>query len=61
MKRELNIKGINFYIGNQTPRKNPFERGQIYRLFVDNTPTSYTFHTIREARIFIYKNFYIWL
>ena len=61
MKRSINIKGINFYIGNQTPRRNQFERGQKYKLYVDDMPTGYTFRTIKDCRSFIYKNYFIWL
>lgn len=61
MKRNINYKGIPFYIGNYTPRNNEYEKGQHYKLFVDDMPTQYTFSTIREARTFIYKNYFIWL
>lgn len=61
MKRNINIKGIAFYIGNCTPRKNEFERGLKYRLFVDDLPTDYCFSTIKEAKEFINNNYFIWL
>jgi hypothetical protein len=61
MKREIIVKDIVFYIGNQTPRRNEYERGQKYRLFVGGRPTSYTFHTIKEAKTFIEKNYFIWM
>lgn len=61
MKRQETIKGILFEVGNQTPRRNEYERGQKYRLFVDGIPTGYTFATIKAAREFYRKNFFIWL
>lgn len=61
MKREIKKSGILFYIGNYTPRKNEFERGLKYRLFVDGVPTSNTFETIHAARDYINKNYFIYL
>lgn len=61
MKREIIVKDILFYIGNQTPRRNEYERGQKYRLFVEGRPTSYTFRTLKEAKTFIEKNYFIWM
>lgn len=61
MKRELEIKGIKFYIGNYTPRKNTFERRLAYQLYVDGIPTDYKFVRIREAQKFVQKNYWIWL
>lgn len=61
MKRYIYIKGIEFYIGNQTPRRNEYERGQKYRLFVDGRPTGYSFHTIAAAKDFINKNYFCWM
>ena len=61
MQREIIIKDIHFYIGNQTPRRNEYERGQKYRLYADGIPTGYTFTTIKEAKNFILKNYYIFL
>ena len=61
MKRNIKIKDIDFYIGNQTPRRNEYERGQKYRLYADGTPTGYTFETIKAAKDFITKNYYIFM
>lgn len=61
MKRDFNIKGITFHIGNYTPRKNEYERGLKYRLFVGDRPTNYVFTTIKQAKEFINKNYFIWL
>lgn len=61
MKRDFTYKGIDFHIGGYTPRKNEFERGLKYKLFVDNTPTDYCFSTIHETRNFVFKNYFIWL
>lgn len=61
MKRTETIKGIFFEIGNRTPRRNEYERGQKYFLIVDGIPTGHTFQTIKAAREFYRKNYYIWL
>ncbi len=61
MKRDKNIKGLIFHLGNYTPRKNEFERGLKYRLFVDNIPTGYTFGTLREGWQFVNDNYWRWL
>lgn len=61
MKRNVTFKGIDFHIANYTPRKNEYERGLKYKLFVAGIPTSYCFCTIREARNFISKNYFMWL
>lgn len=61
MKRDIEKKGILFHIGNQTPRKNEYERGLKYRLFVNGYPTSHAFCTIREAKEFAEKNYFLWM
>ena len=61
MKREIIIKDIKFYIANYTPRRNEYERGQKYKLFVDEIPTAYTFTTIKAAKSFIKSNYYIFM
>lgn len=67
MKREIEKKGILFCIGNQTPRRNEYERGQKYRLFVidaatgEHIPTSATFHTIKAAREYVEKNYFLYM
>ena len=66
MNRDFIVHGVHFMIGNQTPRKNEFERGLKYRLFVRDVdygymPTQYTFSTIHEGIKFINKNYFIWL
>jgi hypothetical protein len=61
MKRDFDIKGIHFEVGNFTPRHNPYERGLKYRLFVDDIPTSHVFSTIKEAKNFAGSNYFIWL
>lgn len=57
MKREFEYKGIIFYIGNYTPRRNEFERGCKYKLFYgpDHIPTDWIFGTIKEAKEFIQR------
>ena len=54
MKREFTYKDIIFYVGNYTPRKNEFERGCKYKLFIgpDRIPTDYIFETIKQAKEF---------
>ena len=59
MKRNMNINGIEVYIGNFTPRHNEYERGLKYRVYIDSMPTSYVFSTIHEAKSWVQKN--IWL
>lgn len=61
MKRNFEIKGIQFSVGNYTPRHNYFERGLKYRLFVGGIPTEYVFETIKRAKRFAEVNYYIWL
>ena len=61
MKREIIKKDIVFYIGNQTPRRNEYERGQKYRLYADGIPTAHTFDTIKAAKDFINTNYYIFM
>lgn len=63
MRRDVEYKGIMFHIGNFTPRNNEYERGLKYRLFVgpEMIPTDHVFMTIREAKTFIEKNYWLWL
>lgn len=61
MKRDIEKKGILFHIGNQTPRRNEYERGQKYRLFVEGIPTGQTFATIKAAREYIEKNYFLYM
>ena len=60
MNRVINIHGINFEVVNRMPRKNQFERGQKYGLFVDNIPTSATFSTIKSALKWVNENWFIY-
>lgn len=61
MQRNFDIKGVLFEICNHTPRNNEYEKGLKYKLFVDGFPTSYCFDTIRNAKDFATKNYFIWL
>ena len=61
MNRDIDIKGIHFHISNYTPRRNTFERGIKYKLFVDYIPTEYHFSTIKECKSWIEKNYYIFM
>lgn len=64
MKREIEYKGIKFFIGNYTPRKNEYEKGLKYKLYVkryspitrpdgEYIPTDSCFETIRQAKEWI--------
>ena len=64
MTRDFIIHDIHFMIGNNTPRKNEYERGQNYRLYVRDVdygymPTKHTFCTIREGVEFINNNYWL--
>ena len=63
MKRIYKINNVIFEIGNRTPRRNEFERGQKYRIYADGIPTGYTFATVKEAKSFIFSkdNYYIYM
>lgn len=69
MKRHFTIKGINFFLGNMTPRNNEFEKGLKYRLFVEGVesqsgqwfPTSHVFCTLKEGKEFAKREFWRWL
>ena len=61
MKREFIYKGISFYIGNYAPRKNEFEKGLKYQVFVDYSGyygTGAKFATIKSAKEWIKRNIY---
>lgn len=72
MKRKFTVKAktsdtyIFFEVYNRTPRRNEYERGQVYGLAVGNAageyrPTGHTFSTIRAAKEYATKNYFIWL
>ena len=64
MKREVTIKGIDFFLGNYTPRNNPYEKGMKYRVFLKDEkgfiPTSYIFATLKDSKEFLEKNYWMW-
>ena len=61
MKRDIQIKGIDFHIGNYTPRRNEYEKGLKYKLYAGGIPTDHVFSTLREAKEFINNNYWLWL
>lgn len=61
MKRDFEIKGVQFHLGNYTPRRNEFERGLKYQLYVDGIPTGYKFNTLKEGKVYATKNYFSWL
>lgn len=61
MRRDIEKRGILFHIGNRTPRRNEYERGQKYALFVNGIPSGHTFHTIKAAREYIEQNYFLYL
>ena len=61
MKRDFEVKGMRFHLGNYTARNNEFERGLKYRLYVDDIPTIYLFSTIKEGKEFAKHNYWMWL
>lgn len=61
MKRDFEVKGIRFHLGNYTPRRNEFERGLKYQLYVDGIPTGYKFNTLKEGKAYATKNYFSWL
>lgn len=66
MRREVEVKGIRFYLANYTPRKNEYEKGLKYKIFLMTDtdgyiPTSYVFETLKEAKAFLNKNYFMWM
>ena len=61
MQREFDIKGVHFEIANYRPRKNEFERGLKYQLFVNGYSTGYYFETINKAKEYARKNYFVWM
>lgn len=72
MNRHFNFKGIHFYIGNYTPRRNEFERGLKYELYIIEPlqgsmyplytiSTGYKFETIKQAKKYAVENYFCWL
>jgi len=72
MKRDFIITAndgteIFFRIGNRTPRRNEYERGLKYHLYVMDKkdfifyPTGRYYSTIKEAKEDARKNYFIWL
>ena len=61
MKNKFTYKGVNFEIGRYTPRKNEFERGLKYQLFVGDIPTGAKFETKHGAKNYAIENIYMWL
>lgn len=69
MNRNINYKGISFYIANYTPRRNQYEKGLKYQLFIKSPdyiaphpeyiPTNIYFCTIHEGKRWIKANYYI--
>lgn len=60
MKNDFTIKGIEFHIGGYTPRKNEFEKGLKYQLYVNDRPTGYKFCTKHECKEYAEKNYWCW-
>lgn len=52
---------IKFELCSYTPRKNIYEKGLKYILFVDDIPTSMHFSSIQEGRKYINDNWFIYL
>ena len=59
--RTIKKCGLVFYIGNRTPRHNEYENGLKYIVFVEDMPTSNYFSTIKEAKQWINKNYWLYL
>ena len=59
--RTIKKCGLMFYIGNRTPRRNEYENGLKYIVFVGEIPTSNYFSTIKAAKQWIYKNYWLYL
>jgi hypothetical protein len=53
--------GLVFYIGNRTPRRNEYEKGLKYIVFVGDIPTSNYFNTIKAAKQWINENYWMYL
>lgn len=59
--RTIKKRGLVFYIGNRTPRRNEYENGLKYIVFVGDMPTSNYFSTIKAAKQWIDKNYWLYL
>ena len=56
----MTYKGIEFTLGGYTPRKNEFEKGLKYRLYVNDQLTGYCFSSKKRAVEFIKRNYWLW-
>ena len=61
MKNTFTIKGVEFEIGEYTPRRNEFERGVKYQLFVNGYASGFCFSTKHEAKAFAEREICRWL
>ena len=71
MKRDFEVKGIAFSVRNYTPRKNEFEKGLKYELFVKRGWPGYPdgrflgtgarFETIAAAKKYAVDNVSRWM
>lgn len=61
MKNKFSYKGVNFEIGGYTPRRNEYEHGLKYQLFVGDIPTGAKFETKHAAKNYAIENIYMWL
>ena len=72
MKREISIKGIDFVIADYRPRKNEFEKSLKYQLLIkvfdgirdcdySYRSTGNKFSTIKSAKEWIKRNYFIYL
>ena len=69
MNREFEVKGVEFLIGNYTPRHNEFEKGLKYQLFVKRNlprkgdywlPTEIRSETLKELKAYATENYWVW-
>ena len=61
MNNKFTYKGIKFEIANYNARKNEFEHGLKYQLFVGDIPTGAKFETKHGAKNYAIENIYMWL
>lgn len=61
MNNKFTYKGIEFEIANYNARKNEFEHGLKYQLFVGGYPTSYKFSTKHNLKEYAKQYYWLWL
>lgn len=54
-------KGLKFTLGTFTPRNNEYERGLRYFLVVNGFNTDYRFASVKEAKQWVQKNYFVFL